>query len=214
MIEITAAQSDRINLILGGIKNGAPKAFSSIIGRGLQTTRTVALKEITKVYTISKEDVRAESNIKIHTPRKDNGGVIGEITYAGATIPLVRFDITPETPTVGKRSTGVYARQMKNSGKELFKHAFISEMRSGHIGMFERVKGEYMNSRKGENEHSQKIGYNGTKKSYDQFYGSSVSQMIENIRVRLPIEKKVQETIDKRVEHEITRILNGYGGSK
>ena len=36
--------------------------------------------------------------------------------------------------------------------------------------------------------------------------------MAGNSIVLADVEEKAQEVINKRVEHEITRILNGYGG--
>jgi hypothetical protein len=208
MIEITTEQIERINLILHGIPGGVSKALNAVIQRGVSALRSNALNEITKVYTITKKDVRAESNIKISRvySKDSNSGVIGTIEYAGASIPLIRFGAK------SSGSKGVYARQMKSSGRELFRHAFIAKMKSGHIGMFERVNDNYMKSRKGQTKHSQMIGYNGSKKYYDQFYGSSVAHMLNNPGVKAELEKKVQETIDKRIEHEIHRILKGYGG--
>lgn len=45
-----------------------------------------------------------------------------------------------------------------------------------------------------------------------EFMGPSTAQMAGNSTVLADVEEKAQEVINKRVEHEITRILNGYGG--
>ena len=45
-----------------------------------------------------------------------------------------------------------------------------------------------------------------------EFMGPSTAQMAGNSIVLADVEEKAQEVINKRVEHEITRILNGYGG--
>ena len=42
--------------------------------------------------------------------------------------------------------------------------------------------------------------------------GPSTAHMMGNENVLDKVEQAAQETIDKRVEQEITRILNGYGG--
>ena len=42
--------------------------------------------------------------------------------------------------------------------------------------------------------------------------GLSAAQMIGNDKVIKDVEKDAQETVNKRIEHEIDRLLNGYGG--
>lgn len=47
--------------------------------------------------------------------------------------------------------------------------------------------------------------------SSEQLFGPSPAHMMANENVLDKVEEAAQDTIDKRVEHEITRILNGYG---
>ena len=78
------------------------------------------------------------------------------------------------------------------NGRTPFQDAFIARMQSGHTGMFER---------------------DGSKRlPISEFMGPSTAQMAGNSIVLADVEEKAQEVINKRVEHEITRILNGYGG--
>ena len=68
----------------------------------------------------------------------------------------------------------------------------IRDRKSGHTGMFER---------------------DGTGRlPITEFMGPSAAQMAANSVVVEQVEEKAQEVINKRIEHEITRILNGYGG--
>jgi hypothetical protein len=80
-------------------------------------------------------------------------------------------------------------------------------MRSGHYGVFERVAGKYMKARN-RTKHGEVIGYVGDRVS-DQFYGPSTAQMVSRAEIVEEVEEKTRETIDKRVEHEISRILSG-----
>lgn len=187
MIEITNEQIERVNLLLSGVPNGAEKAMNSVVQRVNSAVRTETLKGITSVYTISKQNVRAETTIKVET-KKTDGGVVGTVSFAGYKIPLYRFDVSPTLP--GQRTT-VTARTMKGRTKTRFEDAFIARMRSGHIGVFERDKKERLPIR--------------------EFPGHSTAQMAKNTVVLEQVEKKAQEVINKRMEHEITRILNGYG---
>lgn len=104
-------------------------------------------------------------------------------------LPLYRFNVSPTIPI--QRAT-VSAAVLAGNGRTPFQDAFIARMQSGHTGMFER---------------------DGSKRlPISEFMGPSTAQMAGNSIVLADVEEKAQEVINKRVEHEITRILNGYGG--
>ena len=184
MITITAEQIERVNLILSGVPGGIEKALSSTIRRANNTVRSETLKGITTVYAITRQNVRAETTIKVRTQSSD-----GTVLFAGHKIPLYRFNVSPTIPI--QRAT-VSAAVLAGNGRTPFQDAFIARMQSGHTGMFER---------------------DGSKRlPISEFMGPSTAQMAGNSIVLADVEEKAQEVINKRVEHEITRILNGYGG--
>ena len=74
----------------------------------------------------------------------------------------------------------------------VFEDAFIAQMNSGHIGIFER-------------EGSARL-------PISQFMGLSGAQMVGNDEIIEKMTQSAQEKVNERVEHEINRILNGYGG--
>lgn len=190
MIQITNEQIERVNLILSGVPKGAEKAITSVIRRANSTVRTEVVRGISSVYAISRQNVRAETTIHVRT-RKTDGGVIGTVSFAGYKIPLYRFNVSPTIPV--QRAT-VSAAVLKDNGQTPFVHAFIAKMRSGHTGMFER---------------------DGTKRlPITEFMGPSTAQMAGNSVILEQVEEKAQTVVNKRIEHEITRILNGYGGTK
>lgn len=206
MIEITNEQIERVNLILSGVPNGAEKAITSVIQRATSTVRSEVVKGITGVYAISRQNIRAETTIKVRT-RKADGGVVGTVSFAGYKLPLYRFNVSPTLPvktgenTPVKTENGwrmlpksqqVKAAVKRSSPQTPFIDAFIAEMNNGHTGMFER---------------------DGTARlPIFEKMGLSVPQMAANSVVLEQVEEKAQEVINKRIEHEITRILNGYGG--
>lgn len=152
------------------------------------TVRSETLKGITTVYAITRQNVRAETTIKVRTQSSD-GGIVGTVLFAGHKIPLYRFNVSPTIPI--QRAT-VSAAVLAGNGRTPFQDAFIARMQSGHTGMFER---------------------DGSKRlPISEFMGPSTAQMAGNSIVLADVEEKAQEVINKRVEHEITRILNGYGG--
>ena len=183
MIQITADQIERVNLILSGVPKGAEKAMASVIRRANNTVRSEALKGITSVYAITRQNVRADTTIKVRTQKAD-GGVVGTVSFAGYKIPLYRFNVSPTLPV--QRAT-VSAAVLAESGRTPFAHAFIAKMKSGHTGGTGRLP-------------------------ITEFMGPSAAQMAANSVVVEQVEEKAQEVINKRIEHEITRILNGYGG--
>lgn len=203
MIEIQQSQADRINLILGGLKGAPDKAFSSIINRGLATVRSQSSKGIRSIYNITHSNLRADSNITLKKAGKSN--LSGEIMFSGFKIPLARFSVSPNIPGSKKP---LKISVLRPSSPTLLQHAFLARTKSGHLGIFERIPGQYMGSRIGRSKHSEKIGAN-TNRTTDQFYGPAAAQMASNSLVLTQIEAAAQETINKRVEHEITRILNG-----
>jgi len=188
MIQITSEQIERINLILSGIPGGAQKAFSSVIRRTNSTVKAETVRQITSTYAISAQNARAGANIRARVKSAD-GGVIGTVSFAGYKLPLYRFNVSPTMPI--QRVT-VKAAVMKENAQTPFAHAFIARMKNGHTGMFERD----------------------TTRSFPvtEFMAQSTAQMAGNDEVLERVSEKAQETVNKRVEHEITRILNGYGG--
>jgi hypothetical protein len=188
MIEITNEQIERVNLILSGIPNGAKKTFYNAINRGLRTVRTQSAKSVTKTYRILQKDFKSESNIREKKASQSN--LVGEVSFAGSTIPLMKFKVSPKEP----QRQIVTVAVLRETGGERLKHAFIAKMQSGHVGVFERSTPETW------------------RLPIQELYGPSAAGMLNNYEVQEEIEKAAKETIDKRIEHEITRILNGYGG--
>ena len=188
MIQITSEQIERVNLILSGIPGGAQKAFSSVIRRANSTVKAETVRQITGTYAISAQHVRAGGNIRAQVQKADSG-VVGTVTFAGYKLPLYRFNVTPTLPI---QRAEVKAAVMRRNGQTPFAHAFIARMKSGHTGMFERKTGRSL--------------------PITEFMAQSTAQMAGNEEVLEAVSEKAQETVNKRIEHEITRILNGYGG--
>lgn len=190
MIAITNEQIERVSLILGSIPNGAEKALSSVVRRANTTVRAETVRGIIGTYAISAQNVRAETTINMRT-QKVNGGIVGTVSFAGHKLPLYRFNITPTMPA--QRAT-VKAAVLRESTRSPFEHAFIAKMKNGHTGMFERDTA--------------------ARTPISEFMGPSTAQMAGNSVVLEQVEQVAQETINKRIEPEINRLLNGYGAKK
>lgn len=209
MITMTNEQIDRVDALLSSVKNGTKVVFNNAINRSVDSVRTEANRQISDKYNISKSDIRAHHNI--HLKKSNVNNLQGEVLYSGSKIPLIRFGVSNKSPNSGK---SLRVTVLKGAGGGEFTNAFVAKMRSGHVGIFERINGTQMNSRQSKkgniNKHTQAIGADYPNKSRDQFYGPSVSEMVGAARVRDSIEQRAQEVFHNRVNHEINRIINGW----
>ena len=186
MIEITSETIERTQTLLAGIPKGAERAFSSAINRGLSHTKTQAFKQVRKVYAVKQSALNEATTTRVQNAR--TGNLVGYVSFSGVKIPLYKFQVTPKEPRKGQK---VRAAVMKGGGTT-FDSAFISKMRSGHIGIFERITSRRL--------------------PIEEKMGLSAAQMVKNEVIMDQLIKEAQEKVDERLNHEIDRILNGYGG--
>lgn len=186
MIEITNEQIERVNLLLGNIKNAPNRAFFNIINRALGTVRSQSGKVIRQTYNIKQSDITANQNMKMK--RATAGDLVGEIEFAGTVIPLKRFKVSPSAPAQRTVSVSV----LKAAGGKRLESAYVADLGKYGVGVFERLTRR--------------------RETSQQLYGPSTAHMMGNDDVLSQVEEAAQDTIDKRVEQEINRILNGYGG--
>lgn len=186
MIEITSEAIERAEILLAGVPKGAERAFSNAINRALSYGKTQAFREVRKVYEVKQGTLNSATVTR--TQNASTGTLAGYISFSGVKLPLYQFNVSPK----GKqKSQHVKAGLLKGSWT-VFQDAFIAQMDSGHIGIFER---------------------SGTRRlPIKQFMGLSGAQMVGNNEVIEKMTQSAQDKVNERVEHEINRILNGYGG--
>ncbi len=110
------------------------------------------------------------------------GGMAWKFGYWGQRIPLIHYD-------TGVDGSGrVRTRVLRTSTKEILDHAFISTGMS-----YNRVR-----ERTGQGRRTREL------------YGPSAVSAISIHEDK--VESAVQETFEKRIDHEIARVLNEYGG--
>lgn len=186
MIEITSEAIERAETLLAGIPKGAERAFSNAINRAVTYSKTKAFKEVRKVYAVKQNDLNSATAIRIQNA--NTGDIAGFVLFSGVKLPLYKFNVSQNAP---KKSKSIRAGLMKGSQTE-FKHAFIAQMNSGHIGIFERTTSKRL--------------------PIEEIMGLSGAQMVQNEVIIDQLSEEAQEKVNERVMHEIDRILNGYGG--
>ena len=202
--EIDATENDRATKILAGITGGSKEAIRNSLKLALEKIRTGTVKAITGVYDISVQNLRAGTNIRSHIYGTADT-IIGQVSFAGKKIPLYRYNVSPKMPTHTEKTLQVVidgywktiyesapvSAKMKRGGSLVnSSNAFIAEMKSGHIGVFERVGSE-----------SNKI---------IERMGLATAQMAGNSVVSENVQKEAHEVFSKSLDEEITRILNGF----
>lgn len=176
------SQKRRSELLLAGIRNGASKAASRAINRAILTARSESINKAREEYTVKAKDVRETLKISKATPRRP----IAVISSLGAPLPLSSFQVSPKTVN-GKRRSAIRV-SVKKGGRQSFDRAFIARP-SGQIDVYERAGKKRLPIRK--------------------LFGPSVPQMVGNPKVISHIADKAREMMDKRLDHEIGRLLDG-----
>lgn len=185
IVDIAEDSLDRAQKLLAGIGGGWEKAIGSALSRAANTGKTVAKRAVTSEYNIDQSMfMRSTRNIN-HYVRAGNGvGVV--FGYAGYVIPLLYFASTPSSD--GRISVNV----KKSTAAEVLDHAFVAQM-GHHKGIYERV--------------------GPSRFPVEEKYGPATPQMMySNEKVANQIEEKVVDTFNQRIDHEILRIMNGWGG--
>lgn len=195
---------ERANLLLASIPNGAKKAIESAMPRAVAHLRSKSADRIKERYAISSTNIRTERTIKVSY--KIGDGVEADVTFSGRKIPLYRFGGSrPKNPqwnssklVKAHTSSGwktipegkpAYGHTLATTSPALFEHAFVATMSNGHTGIFERDGG-----------------------GISEIMGLSVPQMLGNETVADSLAQDTSEKFQERMEHEITRLLNGWGG--
>lgn len=187
MIEVSEQTIDKINTLLAGIQDADKKVLKSAMARALMAGKTEAKRQAVQIYHIKSGEFNKKSYIKYNGIKHHaEGEMIGEISFAGNPIPLYKYKITPEVP---KREVIPAAAALKSNAPIPFDKGddvHVLQTKSGHIGIFK-------------NEDDGKLR---------ELYGPSPPRMVENEKVQSKIEKRVNEVLNQRVEHEIERLLN------
>ena len=204
------AAIERAKALLAGIPGGVDKAMKASMSRTVDKLRRESNQAIREKYDITDAGIRSEKNVRVRYSYQN--GVQATVTFSGRKIPLYRFGgAYPKVPTqdiaAGKKPVmvkgawtmqyqGVAARghQFQDTGPTQFMDAFVAQMKSGHIGIFERTGGST-------SEGSDAIR---------EIMGSSVAQMVGNQQVAQRLTERAYETFETELDKAMYRILTGW----
>lgn len=170
---------------LAGIENGFPRALHNALDRAAVSGEAQAAKAIRGQYFIKASDYKSYTKAR----RKVQSDVYGTqiaIDFAGQHIPLFMADVSMGSN--GRPSV----RVMRGNAKAALDGAFVAKMKSGHIGIFAREGDDRL--------------------PINQLYAAATTQMMSaNEAVQKAVDEKISDTFRKRLDHEVERLLAGYG---
>lgn len=181
MIQIRVDNAERIEKLFEDTPKEAKTVLVRAINRSATAAKTRSSVLIRKNYIVKAEDIK--KRIKIRNATASN--LSAQIRASGPVTPLMKFDVTPNSP----ETVIVRARVKKGSGRKVIKHGFVNKMSNSHVNVFTRV---------GKN----RLPIKG-------LYGPSIAQMMGKDEIAEEIIKRGQTVLDERLEHELNRLLRG-----
>lgn len=183
-VDIAEDSLDRVQKLLAGISGGWQKAVGSALSRAAAAGRTEAKKPVLAEYAIDQNTYLRETRTINHFERNTDGSISVAFAFAGYVIPLLQFNTSVD-------SSGRVVTQVKRNGAaETLNHAFKAQM-GPHIGIYERT--------------------GASRFPVKELYGPATPQMMySNETVMDAVEEKMADTYNRRIEHEVDALLNGW----
>lgn len=177
---------DRVTKLLAGIPDGVYRAVGSAIKRSAQHGLTVGMRIVSEEYAIGQDELKRNTK-NINTIVRDGAGSY-EVTfgYRGNVIPLIRFDTRID------RNGRVATRVLRKNTRQILEQAFTARV-GAHTGVFERETDARFPIR-------------------ELFGPSAVQAFYAREETVDKMNDEILATYENRIEHEITRVLNGWGG--
>lgn len=182
--DIGSGSFERAAALLKGIKNGAYCAVNAALQRAAASGKTQAGRFAAERYYIRKSDFMDNVTIKQHVEHNADGTISLNISYAGYVLPLLTF-------RTRVRSGGLLETQVKRGGPgSTLDHAFAARVYD-RTAVFERRGKERF--------------------PVKQLYGPSTAHMMRDEEVVKRMDETIRDTYEKRIEHELERVINGWG---
>lgn len=224
MVQIDVSALETLEKQLKQFPDSGGEALYKGINSALGSIKTIAFKEVPKVYSINTRDLQEQCKGRRAALKVTKHTADGAVEFTGRTLTMGRFFFYPFTPGVRlpvvamiKRAGGMkrIKRQAGADGK--LKAPFIAPTGAKDASKIQAIPfvrtGKYKESGAGQRvRHYDKYGWQKSKvETIRPLYTLSVPQMMENEKVRPEIEQKAGIMIMKRVEKEISKGLDKLG---
>lgn len=188
---------DEVERRLSQITDKSKLVMMRAMNRTASTIATTEKREVSARYFITQKSVAETLRIE----KASTSNLSAKVVSKGKRMGLEKFKVSPLRPVKmtkgGKKSPRVYkAAVRKNQGLKLLSgidvdgktnKPFVAIMKNGHAGVFFRE----------------------TLKNYPikSIMGPSVPDVAGSKAVMEVITKKANETLEKRIEHELSRVM-------
>ncbi len=177
---------DYATKLLAGIPDGVYRAVGSAMKRAAQHGLTVGMRIVSEEYAIGQGELKSRTK-NINSIVKDGAGSYSvTFGYRGNVIPLIKFDTRID------KSGRIATRVFRSSSREVLDHAFVAQVGS-HTGIFERITNKRTPTK-------------------ELFGPSAVQAFYANESTVDKMDEEINKTYEARIDHEIMRVLNGWGG--
>lgn len=186
--EQAEATLDRASVLLQHINGGIYQAAGSAIQRANQHGTTIGTQIITEQYALTTATAKHYTRVTSSTQTDSRTSYRASFTYRGQLIPLIQFD------TIHAKGGHVKTHVLRNNAAKALDHAFITKA-GGSTHVFERTGSSRL--------------------PIAAKYGPSVVHaFISHPDAVQKMSDALMGTFVQRMEHEITRLLNGWGSTK
>lgn len=126
-MKISEKDSARINALLRGIKDAAPKVLLNGMNKTLGEVRTHLTTEIKSILTVNSAVIDEAVSVNEATPQRLSGSVV----VTGKALQLIEF-FNRQTPT------GIAIQVKRGRPHIIIPGSFYAKTRTGRIGIFKR----------------------------------------------------------------------------
>lgn len=195
-VDITT-NADEVERKLAEITDKSKLVMMRAMNRTASVVNTSVKKEVSARYFISQKKISET----LHIENASISNLTALVVSQGSKLGLEKFKVSPLRPVKlskkGKRTPGVYKAAIKKAGglkpltgKNILgrkNKPFVAIMPNGHEGVF----------------------FRSTWKGYpiDSMMGPAVPQLAGKKEVIEAVTKKANETLEKRIEHELSRVM-------
>src|SRR5580765_8106507 len=183
-LQIDAKQLRHLQRVVRHIENGVPKVLAPAINRALDKGRTTVRRQIRKIYVIKSKD------IPVAVKGASVSRLSGEIVLKQGMLELNKFKVRPSGVQRRKNKRPVFA-QVKVGGGAVMHGAFVPAG-VGYVGPFIRASGA-------------------GRLPMHKLLAIGASIMATQPTVGPEVNKQMGDTLAKRIDHEIERVMAGAG---
>lgn len=186
---VNISEKEHITSRLGVLRSKAPKVIANALNRSAEEVRTLVVKKTREDYYVKASDVR--NTITITRATEDRTRVI--VLSRATKRELAAFIVRPSLPNPQKPPSVLRVAVKKDGLKDLPGAFLVRGISTGNLHVTTRVAVKRYPIR--------------------TQYGPAVPQMIgqemNQRQFKNHVENQVKQTFNKRLEHEINRVLGG-----